>query len=334
MSQKSNQLSGAPPSYEEASKQGKQSDRGDPPPYHNWQDAVPDTSTFPPPPVSAYYSSGTGNASSDDAERAHAFCNNTPLYIPTRPSLAVYTAVQHNDLRPVRANEYGGKLLLTSQGKWYGHTADRNGDCLVTTHLPLYFAAEDSPFIRETRKTVYFEVKLLARHACSGTGNADESGFAIGFVAQPYPSWRSPGWERGSLGIFSDDGCRFVNDSWGGRDFASPFNVGETVGIGMVFALPGFSGDAKQGKNQGKGQGKEGLGMGQGTKRVCKVEVFFTRNGRRVGGWDLHEEVDENSGGIGGLEGDYDLYGAIGLFGGVEFEACFDPAGWLWRPAV
>jgi hypothetical protein len=33
------------------------------------------------------------------------------------------------------------------------------------------------------------------------------------------------------------------------------------------------------------------------------------------------------------LEGDYDLYGAIGLFGGVDFEVCFHPAGWLWKPS-
>ncbi|KAJ5810548.1 uncharacterized protein N7503_002766 [Penicillium pulvis] len=311
------QISGPPPppSYEEASKQG--ADGGDPPPYHNWQEAVPDTAIFPPPPVSGYYTSGTGNASSDDAERAHAFCNNTPLYIPARPSEVVYSAVQHHDLRPVRANEFVGNLQSTGQGKWYGHTADQNGDCLVTTHLPLYFAAADSPFIREMHKMIYFEVKLLARRAKPGSGNADESGFSIGFVAQPYPSWRSPGWERGSLGIFSDDGCRFVNDSWGGRDFTSPVNVGETVGVGMVFSLPEFSGDARH----------------QGIKRPCKVEVFFTRNGHRAGGWDLHEEVDEESGGINGLEGDFDLYGAIGVFGGVDFESCFDPAGWLWQPA-
>jgi hypothetical protein len=67
------------------------------------------------------------------------------------------------------------------------------------------------------------------------------------------------------------------------------------------------------------------------TKR-CKVHIFFTRNGCRSGGWDLHEEVDADSGGVEGLEGDYDLYGAIGLFGGVDFESCFEPAGWLWKP--
>lgn len=185
----------------------------------------------------------------------------------------------------------------------------------MLTHLPLYFAAQDSPFTTEKRKTIYFEVKLLALRAGPG---GDASGLALGFAAQPYPSWRSPGWERGSLGVFSDDGCRFVNDSWGGRDFTQPFRVGETLGIGMKFALPDSP-----------------LAMADamfGTKPTCKVEVFFTRDGRAAGGWDLHEELDEEAGGVEGLEGDFDLYGAVGLFGGVDFEVCFDPAGWRWQP--
>ncbi|KAJ5233444.1 uncharacterized protein N7469_005210 [Penicillium citrinum] len=146
-------------------------------------------------------------------------------------------------------------------------------------------------------------------------GPADgESGFSIGFVAQPYPSWRSPGWERGSLGVCSDDGCRFVNDSWGGREFTGPVRIGETVGLGMVF--------------DGDGDGVDEYSK----KKRCKVEVFFTRNGRNAGGWDLHEERDQDAGGVEGLEGDFDLYGAVGLFGGVDFEICFDPAGWLSKP--
>lgn len=313
MSQNANsQFWGPPPSYEAASNTNQQ---GDPPPYHNWQEAVPDTSVFPPPPASGYYFSGSGNASSDDAERAHQFCDDTPLWLPSRPSEPVYSSVQHYDLRPVRQREYVGELLLTNPGRWWGRTIDRNGDCLVLTHLPLYFAAEDSPFIRETRKTIYFEVKLLALRKGPGS---DASGFSIGFVAQPYPSWRSPGWERGSLGVFSDDGCRFVNDSWGGRDLTTPFRAGETVGLGMVFSLPESSGTVKAEKGKG----------------TCKVEIFFTRNGHRAGGWDLDEEVDEDAGGVHGLQGDYDLYGAIGLFGGVDFETCFEPAGWLWKPTV
>lgn len=295
--------------------QGSQYPPGDPPPYHNWQEAVPDTSVFPPPPISGNYSSGTGNASADDAQRAHNFCDSTPLWLPVVPSAAVYTSVAKHDLRPVQHREFAGQLTPTAPGRWIGRTVDCNGDCCVLTHLPLYFAAQDSPFITEQRKTIYFEVKLLALRAGPG---GDTSGLSLGFAAQPYPSWRSPGWERGSLCVFSDDGCRFVNDSWGGRDFTTPFTVGETLGIGMKFALP-----------------EDPLVMADamfGVKKICKVEVFFTRDGRPAGGWDLHEERDEQAGDVEGLEGDFDVYGAVGLFGGVDFEVCFDPAGWRWQP--
>lgn len=291
---------GPPPSYEA---------QADPPPYHNWQDAVPDTSVFPPPPVAGFYASGTGNASSDDAERAHDFCNNTPLWLPVQPSAAVYNTVAQHDLRPVRQHEFLGELHPAGLGRWQARTVDGAPDALLTSHLPLYFAAADSPAQRSKQKTIYFEVRVGGLRA--GPGGSGASGFSIGFVAQPYPSWRSPGWERGSLGVFSDDGCRFVNDSWGGREFASAFNVGETVGLGMSFSVPENASESKS-----------------------TVEVFFTRNGARAGGWDLHEEMDADSGGIEGLEGDYDLYAAIGVFGGVDFECCFDPAGWLYNPLL
>lgn len=216
----------------------------------------------------------------------------------------------HN-IRPVQPPEFHGRLSTPSRGKWNGSSLDRNGDCVLLTHLPLYFAAVNSPFAQGRRKVIYFEIKVLGLRGGPADG---ESGFSIGFVAQPYPSWRSPGWERGSLGVCSDDGCRFVNDSWGGREFTGPVRVGETVGLGMVF--------------DGDGDGVDEYSK----KKRCKVEVFFTRNGRNAGGWDLHEERDQDAGGVEGLEGDFDLYGAVGLFGGVDFEICFDPAGWLWKP--
>jgi hypothetical protein len=46
----------------------------------------------------------------------------------------------------------------------------------------------------------------------------------------------------------------------------------------------------------------------------------------------LHEERDTEAGGIEGLEGDVDLYAAIGFFGGVDFEICYHPSGWLYHP--
>ncbi|THC95084.1 hypothetical protein EYZ11_005442 [Aspergillus tanneri] len=236
-SQDQNKLQGSPPSYHASVSSYhnyRPTETGGPnlPPYHNWQEAVPDTTDFPPPPVTGYFYSGTGNASSADAERAHEFCDGFPLYSPANPPATVYSSVQRCDIHPVKPE----------------------GFC---------------------------------------------------------------GWERGSVGVFSDDGCRFVNDSWGGKGFTTAFKLGETVGLGMTFRLP------EDIKKVPESEGER-----------IRVEIFFTRDGRKVGGWDLHEEVDAEAGGVEGLEGDFDLYGAIGLFGGVDFEACFDHLGWLWNPLL
>jgi len=88
------------------------------------------------------------------------------------------------------------------------------------------------------------------------------------------------------------------------------FREGETVGLGMRF----------EGQEEGTEEGK------------CRVEVFFTRNGKREDGWMVHEELDEASGGIEGLEGDWDLYAGVGVFGGVEFDVVFDRGQWMYRP--
>ncbi|KKK22591.1 hypothetical protein ARAM_006948 [Aspergillus rambellii] len=277
----------------------------EPPPYHNWQEAVPDTTTFPPPPVAGNLVSSTGNASSDDADRALEFCDRNPLSPPVQPPAVVY-------LSPIAPPEFRGSIYKHGDS-WRGSTRDRHRDCLVSSNLPVYFSLVDSPFVTERSKTIYFEVKLLGLRAGPAPGEA--SGLSIGFVAQPYPTWCSPGWQRGSIGVFSDDGCRFVNDCWGGKDFTQAFSVGETLGLGMTFHLPDHSNASPQ-------------------THKLKVEVFFTRNGQRAGGWDLHEETDEEAGGVEGLEGDFDLHAAVGLFGGVDFEVCYNnpAAGWLWRP--
>ena len=99
---------------------------------------------------------------------------------------------------------------MPSRGRWKGGTKAGSKDSILLTGLPLYFAQEDSPLLSERSKTIYFEVKVTALGR--GRGN-DECSIALGFAAQPYPSWRMPGWERASLGVHSDDGRRYVNDT-------------------------------------------------------------------------------------------------------------------------
>lgn len=116
--------------------------------------------------------------------------------------------------------------------------------------------------------------------------------------------------------MHSDDGHRYVNNNQGGLDFTTPFKVGETVGVGMSFSIPS--------KPPGYGEAMTKL----------DVEAFFTREGKKVGGWDLYEERDIEGDlmGVGGLEGGCDLFPAIGVFGATEVEVRFRPGEWLYRP--
>ncbi|KAE8145378.1 hypothetical protein BDV25DRAFT_164820 [Aspergillus avenaceus] len=304
-----------PPGYQTCSlPRDTVANESEPPCYHNGAEFMRDADLPLPPPEMGYLSSSSGNAPSDDAERAHIFCE-VPLYLPTKPSGVVYSSAQVHDLHPVWSRDFQGDLKAISRGRWKGSTRDRSGDCLVSTNYPVYFSVEDSPFATKNSRTIYFEIKLLGLRAEPGAGATDSSGFSIGFIAQPYPYWRSPGWEREGIGVFSDDGCRFVNDSWGGKKFTEAFGIGETVGLGITFRLPLSLPTTLENRNN-----------------KCEADIFFTRAGDIIGAWDLHEEVDEDSGSLEGLEGDFDLYGAIGLFGGVDFEVCFDRVGWLWQP--
>jgi hypothetical protein len=173
----------------------------------------------------------------------------------------------------------------------------------VTQHSPL------SP-ARPPTKTIYYEVQLT--HAHNGRRPGDIC-LALGFAALPYPSFRMPGWHRGSLAVHGDDGHRFVNDRWGGKAFTAPFARGERLGLGMTFTAASGSGNGARGR--------------------IETEVFFTRQGREVGRWNLHEETDaEQDLPVTGLEGYHDLSCAVGTCGETGFEVLFDPARWLFKP--
>lgn len=156
----------------------------------------------------------------------------------------------------------------------------------------------------ERAKSIYYEVKVIS------LVNAD-SVVAVGFASRPYPSWRLPGWQRASIGVHSDDGRRFVNDAWGGRDFTSPFCRGDVIGIGITFEAEPIPSQPNK----------------------VRTRVFFTRNGKIDGRWDMDEERDaQHDEGIDGLLGDSDQYAAIGVAGALEVEISFARHDWLYQP--
>lgn len=331
---------GPPPSQQHGKKTGGGDDYGpppgpppshqQPPPQHNWQEAVPDTSGFPPPPdiFSGWDRSQASNATEDQAEAGEAWCRRYPLSAPLNldrePGLRRPGIVPRLITPP--AGVFGGGSLTqsssssspSSAGSWSLRSDRRGGDCCVVGYPHAYLVQRDSPLATGRPATVYFE--------CYVREMRDGAGFALGFTALPYPPFRMPGWHRGSLAVHGDDGHRFVNDRWGGKDFTAPFKAGEVVGIGMTFS-PGGAGAASSSGNGEKGSG----GGGGGT--VIETEVFFTRNGKIDGRWNLHESLDaETDLPVTGLEGYHDLAVAVGTFGQVRAEMLLDPSDWRYKP--
>lgn len=224
----------------------------------------------------------------------------------------------------IRPADFKGSVKNLRPGIVHAKADPSSKDSCLISDLPLYVVDAHSPFhISGKSKTIYFEVRVHGR-----PGNSIN--VALGFVAQPYPAFRLPGWNRGSLGIHGDDGHKYVNDMWGGHEFTAPFQGGQTLGIGMTFAL----------RDGGKGSttmptASDLAGSRTLSNKPIGVEVFLTRNGKLDGGWNLHEEADAVEDlPVTGLEGGHDLFAAVGSFEAVDFEVLFKRQQWLFRPPL
>ncbi|KAK3705064.1 hypothetical protein LTR37_013431 [Vermiconidia calcicola] len=292
--------SGPPPSHQH-------SNESEPPPYDPWL-AVPDTALLPPPPSFKEETSPASNATWDDAARGRQWCDRNPLWAPRRHDQRTNSRIANGDIRlTTPPNTRHVQMSYPGIGRTRVRTNPKCTDTILLSDIPLYTATTGHP------RTIYFELRVLSMggHGSSRNEEADAS-IAIGFLAPPYPSWRQPGWHRASLGIHGDDGRQFIDDSFGGQDFTTAFRKHDAVGIGMTFSPPSY------------GSGKN------------RCDVFFTRNGKREGGWNLHEERDQeqDGGNIFGLEGGHDLLAAVGCFGAVEIEVVFRREDWRFKPSM
>ncbi|TVY40462.1 hypothetical protein LCER1_G009009, partial [Lachnellula cervina] len=284
-------------------------------PYHDWQAAVPDNSLLPPPPslFSGHQRSSTNNATEQQAEQGEAWCEANPMTQPIILPQAALEALDRGEIGIIKPRDYKGELDRPRPGVWAGKTKASSSDSCITSSIPLYSVDAHSPMRTGWKKTIYYEVRISPR-------NRREVSLAMGFTAAPYPTFRLPGWHRGCLAVHGDDGSKYINDRWGGKDFIAPFRPGQTLGIGMTFAARDLDAPPS-------------YGPAQTTEQVpIDVEIFFTRDGKRDGGWDLHEEGDaEQDLPVTGLEGFNDLYAAVGTFENVEFEIVFNHKEWMYQ---
>jgi hypothetical protein len=271
--------------------------------------AVPDSSLLPPPPSFKQDTSPTANADWDDAARGHAWIDANPLWKPRQHDQQTLTRISYGDVRltmPPATKHVA--MNQTGLGRTTVRTNAKCEDTIFLSDIPVFASLQHNPLLTEKPKTTYYELEVKSMgNNVVGSGDA---GIAIGFLAPPYPSWRLPGWHRASLGVHGDDGRRYVDDSYGGKDFVHSFRRGDVMGIGMTHGLPVYA------------EGKP------------KCEVFFTRNGKHEAKWNLYEEKDrdEEGGDVRGLEGEHDLLAAVGCFGAVDFEVRFQPGEWKFKP--
>ncbi|KZL67457.1 spry domain-containing protein [Colletotrichum incanum] len=269
-------------------------------PKHDWEAAVPDTTLFPPPPAffSGFDRSPANNSTEQEAEAGEAWVDQYPLVQPIDLDPTALEALRTHRIWLLQPQGFRGMMSQPVSGKWEVTTQRNAPDSTIIGFPPLYSVKTHSPHATGRPFKIYYEVKVR--------GSAREVDLALGFTALPYPNFRLPGWHRGSLAVHGDDGHKYINDRWGGKTFTDPFRPGETLGIGMSFTAQGGS---------------------------MSVDIFFTRDGRLVGSWNLHEESDaEQDLPVIGLEGYHDLSCAIGTFQKNEYDIIFDPNLWKYRP--
>lgn len=154
---------GPPPSHRQTTAPEAESE-SEPPPYDLWL-AVPDSALLAPPPSIREERSPTSNASTDDSERAHAWCLRNPLWARRRLNQQTITRMADGDVgltAPPIARQL--QLTPTGVGRTRVKTSSRCIDMPLLSGVPLYSAATEQP------RTIYCEVKfsLWAITMCSG----------------------------------------------------------------------------------------------------------------------------------------------------------------------
>jgi len=130
-----------------------------------------------------------------------------------------------------------------------------------------------------------------------------------------------PGFERGSIGIHCRNGGLYVNNNLLKSAATAAFEPGQQVGIGITFS-----------KSDCNAQQVDDGQSSTASSPSINVEVFLSRDEKKVDSWNLDEL--RQSGGLPfeGLKGTHDLYGAVGTLGEVNVDILFERKDWRYDP--
>ncbi|KAI9353082.1 concanavalin A-like lectin/glucanase domain-containing protein [Pilaira anomala] len=162
-------------------------------------------------------------------EQAKAFqIRHPPESVPTDITLSQYVSIQE---KGVAAFEFEWDMETQSFVSARTEIQFMAGESCVQTNLPL----------PRNQEVYYWEAKMFEKPTTTTV--------SVGVATKPYPYWRLPGWNRHSVGYFSNTGNKHFNNPFHGRPYGFTYEEGDVIGVGY---------------------------------RHRTGTIFFTRNGRKL----------------------------------------------------
>ncbi|KAF9933792.1 Rsp5p-dependent ubiquitination, sorting of cargo proteins at the multivesicular body [Linnemannia zychae] len=185
---------------------------------------------------------------------------NPPNSVPTDISLSQYLSIQEKGVSAWEFEpSYDHQLYVHDRTElsFFDPVAS------VQTNLPL----------PKQQEVYYWEVKMFEK--------SPRTTVAIGVATKPYPSTRLPGWNRHSVGYFSNNGQKYCNSLWSGVSFGPPYFEGDVIGCGYrprngtIF----FTRNGKRIDDAYTGYGRTNLFPTVGATGPCVLHVNFGQSG-------------------------------------------------------
>ena len=247
-------------------------------------------------------------ATDDEYESAEQFCRNHPIETPKLLTSDVVERIAIDGCRlwalesPSKSSRFIGRVEIggeKSSGLTRVTTEKKCGDVCLMSNLPLLAGLYEL----QGKSGIYYEVCIRRMNGIIAIGMQSTQSthvsqaaltnlFFTGTACRPYPNWRFPGWNRGSVGLHLDDMRKFFEDPEGGRDYTpllQQISPGDTIGCGYDFSAS---------------------------------SIFYTYNGLRL---------PDAFGGVYVPRTQYDVYAAIGVEGACEFEVNFGGDVFRWK---